>query len=605
MSVAEPFELVRCALDSPAVGDRTTPSLDIVSPSRATIIRYFSSIAGGFVLLLLVTAPLRDESIVVVVSYLGLLLAFASALKLRHKSPGVAGAICSIGPLVFVTVLSGIRGGVASPPALTAYLTLVVLTGLCWSSRGTFLAAILSSAIIGYFVMVGPETKGMSRFQVWAEIAFQLVTVAIIAHVTVRSLSLAAKEALAHQKAREALEARIQRSQSIEALGRLAGGVAHDFNNLLTIILSTTDLLSARGNLGEEVKADIDRIEEAATKASSLTAQLLAVGRKQVLKPKVLSPKETLDRLVPLLRRLLPANIELAVHSASDAGNINVDEARLEQVLINLVTNATDSMPDGGHLKLSAQNATLTEKDRQEHPNVEPGEYVELAVCDNGGGMSEDIKNRMFEPFFTTKPREKGTGLGLAMVHGIVSQSQGHIFVESRLGTGTCFRIYFKRSRLKPSEAEQKSEIKPLRCPARILLVEDATEVRHATKRLLEQLGHSVEEACNGQDALERYASNVHNFDLLVTDLMMPKMGGRPLSERLRKLHPPLKVLFISGYADDSFETPNELGTEQHYLAKPFTKRALQEKLRDLLEPQLHSEPPPTSYPQKRPPPWG
>lgn len=389
-------------------------------------------------------------------------------------------------------------------------------------------------------------------------------------------------ERQAAAQAREALEARIAQSKSLEALGRLAGGVAHDFNNMLTIISGTVELMMMSGDHDETQRADLVSIHEASLRAANLTNQLLAFGRKQVLQPKVVSPNKTLTQLKALIERLVRENIQLVFHFTEDLGNVYLDEARLEQVIVNLVTNASDAMPNGGTLTVETRNCVVQAMGSAVVQEVEPGDYVSIVVSDTGDGMEQETYSRIFEPFFTTKAKHGGTGLGLATVHGIVKQSGGHISVQSAPGKGTSFTLYFPRC------AEQVASVLPEAEPtgvqlfgARILLTEDQPNVRNATRRMLEALGHQVLEAEDGNDALCKYGDSVEQFDVLVTDVVMPNLSGTELARRLCEMSPKLRVLLISGYTEDAIDD-SLLGDRVRFLPKPFDRRTLDANLRAL-----------------------
>ena len=565
----------------------SVPSDDVVAASRSTAIRFATVGAGGFVLVLLLTAPLRGEPRLVYGCYLGLLglLALAHYWRDRHRT--WAGLLCSLGAFVLVTILTSVRGGVTNAPAMTSYVTLVVFSALCWSARGAVLVAALSTAAVGWMTYTGPQSAAMPPLQLWAEMSFQLVAVAWISGAALRAISHAALQSLLLEgerirarEAREELEARISHSQSLEAVGRLAGGVAHDFNNLLTVILSEVELLR-RAKLGPHLQGDVDRIEDAAGRAAKLTSQLLAVGRKQVLQPVVLCPAHVVHGLHPLLRRLLPSSSELVVLADEETGHVTVDETHLEQVLINLVTNASDSLTGGGTITLLTHNLTVHAAANQRR--VPAGEYVEIRVSDTGAGMSEEVRTHIFEPFFTTKGGQKGTGLGLATVLGIVTQSGGHVEVETALGSGSTFRVLFPRTHERVSRSRTPSVRPAAARSAHILLVEDEADVRVATRRILESLGHTVVEAHDGTAALELAQKRAGEFELLISDIVMPGMGGPALATELRAQNPELRVLFISGYAAENLPHHGEFPAGEQYLSKPFSRAALGAKLADVL----------------------
>ncbi len=376
-------------------------------------------------------------------------------------------------------------------------------------------------------------------------------------------------------EARADFEARILQSKSLEALGRLAGGVAHDFNNMLTVILGTVDLLRAEHAGDEPLDNDLRNIGEAASKAAELTAQLLAFGRKQVLEPQVLKPNEVIRGLVPLLRRSIPENIELNVICADDVANVLVDVARLEQVIVNLVVNARDAMSQGGRLTIGTSNRELDEAYAAGHPEVIPGKYVEITVSDTGVGMNEEVRARIFEPFFTTKGQNKGTGLGLATVHGIVRQSGGHVYVYSEPGAGTCFRVYLPQSMAVASAAALEPVPSQSVFSGHVLLAEDSDLVRGPIKRMLMALGFRVTEARSGKEALAAFLAATDPIDLVLTDVVMRDVGGRELASAIMARDTSVRVLFMSGYTENAIVHQGVLDPDVSFISKPFTIKSL------------------------------
>ncbi len=380
-----------------------------------------------------------------------------------------------------------------------------------------------------------------------------------------------------------ALEEQLRQSQKMEAVGRLAGGVAHDFNNLLTIILGEADLALQSLKPGAELRDVVLEIQAAGQRAAALTRQLLAFSRKQLTETKSFCPNDVIETLQGMLRRLIGEDIVFTSNRASDLGHIRADPSQLEQVLVNLVINARDAMPSGGYLTLESTNRDLDATYAESHSNIDPGRYVMLSVSDTGTGMSDAVKARLFEPFFTTKARGKGTGLGLATCYGIVRQFGGHIGVYSELGTGTTFRIYFPRVDRAAHVEEQPPQ--PLHGGSEtILLVEDEQAVRRIVIRILERLGYQVLSAPSGEEALALWDRERPAIDLLLTDVVLPGMGGRELVEQFRMRCPHVKVLFASGYSDDVLlqQRLTELGDA--LLSKPFTLESLTVKVRDVLD---------------------
>jgi two-component system, cell cycle sensor histidine kinase and response regulator CckA len=378
-------------------------------------------------------------------------------------------------------------------------------------------------------------------------------------------------EDVTDERAREQAERQqseqLQQTQRMEAVGRLAGGIAHDFNNLLTGILSYSDLILQELRPSDPLREDVEQIRDAAQRAAGLTRQLLAFSRRQ------LSLNLTVTELEPMFRRLLGPEVTLETHLDPDLGNIVVDPGQLEQVLLNLILNARDAMRAGGQVSLSTMNAELN------------GEaYVAIRVSDTGVGMEEEIQPRIFEPFFTTKHTGAGRGLGLSTVYGIVEQSGGRISVESVPGQGATFTIYFPRHwGVEPAIGTATQQM-PQVGTETLLLVEDEAAVRSSVRRLLEWHGYTVLEARNGAEALRVYEAHSEDIDLVLTDVVMPEMGGHELIERLRQRHPELRVLFMSGYAERALTHDGSVPSGTGYLEKPFTVETLMRRLREVLD---------------------
>ena len=380
------------------------------------------------------------------------------------------------------------------------------------------------------------------------------------------------------------LEEQVRQSQKIEAVGRLAGGVAHDFNNLLTIISGYSDLLLAKLDSEDPARGHVAEIKKAADRAASLTRQLLAFSRRQVLAPQVLDLNNIVANIHKMLRRLIGEDIDLVMVPAQNLGKVKVDPGQIEQVLLNLVVNARDAMPQGGKVVIETANAELDANWAGGHFPINTGSYVMLAVSDTGCGMDAETQSHIFEPFFTTKEQGKGTGLGLAMLYGIVKQSEGYIWVFSEVGRGTSFKIYFPRVDATPAQQEPVKVTKEeARGAETILLVEDESPLRSLVRGLLEGVGYTVLEARDGEDALllsNEFSGQIH---LLVTDVVMPKMSGPELAQHLAPLRQDMKVLFMSGYADDAMVRHGILDSNAAYLQKPFTPESLARKVREIL----------------------
>jgi PAS domain S-box-containing protein len=381
---------------------------------------------------------------------------------------------------------------------------------------------------------------------------------------------------------RHVLEEQLRQSQKLEAIGRLAGGVAHDFNNVLTAIGGYTSFALDQAEEGSPLRSDLDEIRKATDRATQLTRQLLAFSRKQVLEPVLLDLNEVVGELTSMLRPLLGADVTLTTALDEDLGLIEADPGQLNQVVMNLVVNARDAMADGGTVTITTANADVAGGDGA----IEPGPYVTLTVRDEGAGIDEATLSQIFEPFFTTKEAGKGTGLGLATVYGIVKQSGGYVEVESELGVGSEFRIYLRRvdsiRELEPIPAAPVADHVAARPePASVLVVEDEEVVRSLVVQVLEGEGYRALMARDGEDALA--LAQEHHVDLLLTDLTMPKLGGRQLAEQLRTAHPELKVVYMSGYAEGGILSDGVLPPSTAFLSKPFTFAELAEKVRSLL----------------------
>jgi len=382
---------------------------------------------------------------------------------------------------------------------------------------------------------------------------------------------------------RKQLEQQFLQSQKMEAVGRLAGGIAHDFNNLLTVILGRAELLLHRLGAEGPGRRDVELIHATGRRAVALTQQLLAVSRRQVLKPQVLDLNAVVSGLSPMLRRVIGEDLELAVALDPDLGRVVADPSQIEQVILNLVVNARDAMPGVGRLTIETGNADLDETYARQHAGARPGPHVMLAVSDSGAGMDEATRARIFEPFFTTK--EWGTGLGLATVHGVVTQSGGNIWVYSEPGRGTTFKIYLPRveEAASPAPAVESTVERP-RGSETVLLVEDDDDVRGLAREALEEVGYTVLDARASQEALTLAARTAGSISLLITDVVMPRMGGRALAAGLARVRPGIRVLYVSGYAPDAIVSHEILDRGVAFLPKPFTPLALAQKVREVLD---------------------
>lgn len=385
------------------------------------------------------------------------------------------------------------------------------------------------------------------------------------------------------------LEMRLLQSQKMEAVGRLAGGVAHDFNNLLTVILGYCQLLEGSLQADDKRIDDIDEITAASRRAAALTGQLLAFSRRQILAPKVLNLNKTVSTLEKMLKRLIGEDLAFSVSLDPKLGNVRADEGQLEQVIMNLAVNARDAMPTGGRISIETANITFSEESPGRHDVIASGDYVMIAVSDTGCGMGAETLSHIFEPFFTTKEQGKGTGLGLSTVFGIVKQSGGYVWVYSEPGQGTAFKIYLPIT-AESVEQPGKDRVLPktLRGSETILLAEDDAPVRRMLVRTLRNSGYTVLEACNGREAIRIFEQRGDQIRLVLTDIVMPDLGGRGLADYVSLVHPQTRIIFMSGYTDDVVIRHGKLDSGTIFLQKPITSAALLQKIRYALETPAH-----------------
>jgi two-component system cell cycle sensor histidine kinase/response regulator CckA len=383
---------------------------------------------------------------------------------------------------------------------------------------------------------------------------------------------------------RKSLEDQLRQAQKMEAVGQLAGGVAHDFNNLLTVIHGRAELLLTTLNADDRRRTDVDEILNAAERAAGLTCQLLAFSRKQVLQPTLLDLNSLVFDMSKMLRRLIGEDIELVTTQGPAPAAVHADAGQLEQILLNLAVNARDAMPHGGRLSIETATVVLDDSYSMQDVVVRPGPYVMLAVTDSGIGIDEQTRHRIFEPFFTTKERGRGTGLGLAIVYGIVKESGGYVFVSSGAGRGSTFKVYLPRAEGAIVERPTREpETAPMGSET-VLLVEDEQPVRVLSRTLLERAGYHVFDAADSLEAEGLFHLHAHSIDLLVTDVIMPGSSGPSLFARLSFERPRLRVLYMSGYADNAFVHRAGRPSDIVFLPKPFTAGGLLRKVREALD---------------------
>ena len=382
---------------------------------------------------------------------------------------------------------------------------------------------------------------------------------------------------------RRGLELQLVQSQKMEAIGNLAGGVAHDFNNLLTVIKSYSEMALETLEPGA-LREDIGEIRDAANRAAALTGQLLAFSRKQMVQPRALDVNEVVTRVERMLCRLIGEDVDLVLALANDIGTVKADPGQVEQMIMNLAVNARDAMPNGGKLTIQTGNVRLADDDVQRRIGVPPGSYVMLAVSDSGSGMSPETVRRAFEPFFTTKPAGKGTGLGLATVYGIVKQAGGDIGIYSELGHGTSFKIYFPLVPMAAVPIAAPADGPPPRGDETILLIEDDDAVRGVAARMLTRAGYDVLEASKVTEALNIVRNNGHQIALVLTDMVMPEMSGSEVAREVLAMRPSARVLFMSGYTEDTVMRHRILDRDAAFIEKPFTPEGLMRKVREVLD---------------------
>jgi two-component system cell cycle sensor histidine kinase/response regulator CckA len=385
---------------------------------------------------------------------------------------------------------------------------------------------------------------------------------------------------------RRKLEEQFRQAQKMEAVGRLSGGVAHDFNNLLGVIIGYAEFLQENMDAENNLRGSVDEILKAGKRAASLTRQLLAFSRQQVLDPKVLDLNGVVSDMEKLLRRLIGEDIELTTRLVPELAHLKADQGQLEQVLMNLVVNARDAMPQGGKLVIETQNMIMDQAFVRRYPYpVQPGPYVLLTVTDGGIGMDAETKARAFEPFFTTKEKGKGTGLGLSTVYGVVKQSGGYIDIDSAPGVGTTFKIYLPRvDEAIKSEKPSDTKANSFSGNETILVAEDEESLRRLTRNTLELCGYKVLEGKDGVEALQVSERHVGTIDLLLTDIVMPEMGGRALAQELLRRRPDIRLVYMSGYTGQAVGTQGPVDPGSFFLPKPFTRETLTRKIREALD---------------------
>jgi signal transduction histidine kinase/CheY-like chemotaxis protein len=448
-------------------------------------------------------------------------------------------------------------------------------------------------------VLIIAIQKSLSEMRAVAERQAKLEAVNETIERTVKERTAAlTREITEHEQAEEKLrasEAQLMQSQKMEAVGRLAGGVAHDFNNLLMVINGYCSMSLQGMEVGHPQRRNYEHILQAADRAGTLTRQLLAFSRKQVLQPRVLDLNEVVRGMEKMLRRLIGEDVELLTTFDAPLGSVKADLGQIEQVIMNLAINARDAMPHGGKLTIRTANVSIDHPTSFRNRALEAGEYVMLAIGDTGVGMGEEVKAHLFEPFFTTKGVGKGTGLGLATCYGIICQSDGNVRFYSEPGAGTTFKIYLPRTNATPDSVPKPDSDELPRGTESLLIVEDDHAVRKMIVTVLRQCGYRIEPAASAAEALPLLEHDVH-FDLVITDVIMPQMSGKQLYDRIKVRTPDMKVLFISGYTDDMLLNTGVLDGGASFLEKPVSPLRLARKIREILD-GANYKPVPTVHP--------
>jgi signal transduction histidine kinase len=466
-------------------------------------------------------------------------------------------------------------------PIAFIFFPIVGWAGLRFGAR---IATLLVAGMSGFAIAV--IGSGLGPFSAFPLEFAQVLLFAFLALASLSGLLLGAimaeRDDALHK--RLLLEEQLRHSQKMEAVGRLAGGIAHDFNNLLTAIIGYTEIVLTSLDPKDDRRADAEEIGRAAMRAADLTRQMLAFSRRQVLQPKIIDLNIALSKVEPMLRRVIGEDIVMTVSGKASNAFVRVDPGQVEQVVMNLVVNARDAMPQGGRLTVETGDAILDEAAVADAPDARPGAFVMLSVSDTGTGMSPEVRARIFEPYFTTKDVGKGTGLGLSTAYGIVRQSEGHISVSSELGLGTTFRIYLPRSEAPVQVADQTGAEKLPEGTEHILLVEDDPSVRRLSKELLTRLGYSITEAASGRAGLALGSDDTRHFDLALCDVILGDMSGPAVVEALSALRPSIRVLYMSGYTDEAIVRTGVLDEGKPFLQKPFTPLQLARKVREVLD---------------------
>jgi len=556
---------------------------ELVYPGRIAYITAINFCVTGVVLLLLTRGRRALKVAQLLASFVGLsgLLAIVGYLygvpvlygSSRFASMGLHTGLGFLALSISILAYSPYHG-------FMAVLTTARPSG--WLARKLFAAAVIFPFVLGLLAIRTSAMAGDVRFVVAALVIAQILLFAGLIWISASRLDRSEAEEEVAKEALAASERMLQQSQKMEAIGMLAGGVAHDFNNLLNVILGYSELLLTDPDTSESQRRKLEKIRKAGDTASALTRQLLAFGRKQVLQPKALDLNEIIGNADGFLPRLVKDDVLLSMSLYPGLLSIMADPVQVEQILLNLVINACDAMPNGGKLHIETENVVV-EDSLAPKLAVTPGPFVRLTISDTGTGMDDETRARIFEPFYTTKAVGKGTGLGLATVYGIIKQSGGYIEVDSKIGRGTSFQVYLPATRLVLSRELPPPSLVPTGGGATILVVEDSEPLRDLIFETLETMGYTALIAQDGHQALRICTQFSGTIDLLLTDVVMPKMKGPEVMKRVKQLRPDIGVLFMSGYTNDVTVRHGISNADVSFIQKPFSSNELTHKLREAL----------------------
>ncbi|MBV9074659.1 MAG: response regulator [Acidobacteria bacterium] len=515
-------------------------------------------------------------ALLIACSFLLVSLSYGATALYAHSRLGSMSLLETLG-FMFVSV-----GLFAAKPSPTLASLLRSKRASGWLTRMLLSAAVLVPFLLGLIALHIGAFNQQSRAIAAVFVVIQMVVFVVVTCTTMSRLAQSEEEDEATRQALVASERMLQESQKIEAIGVLAGGLAHDFNNLLNVISGYSELLLHDSSLGQMQRSKVEKIAKAGQTAAGLTRQLLAFSRKQVLQPQALDLNKIISSKDSYLHRFIKENIDFSTSLDPALMATLIDPTQLEQILLNLVINACDAMPEGGRLNITTTNVVLEELAAAEN-SVKPGAFVRLTMSDTGVGMDENTRTRIFEPFFTTKVVGKGTGLGLATVYGIVKQSGGFIKVDSKVGRGTTFLVFLPATRSPLSGDQQATATPHASGSATILLVEDSELLRELVFETLESMGYTVLMARDGREALRLCTQFSGTIDLVLSDVVMPKMNGPEVVKKVKEIRPEIAAIFMSGYADEAIIRRGQAHSGASFLQKPFTSSDLRDKVREVL----------------------